>query len=132
MITRDVLAVHVGQGIRESKPSSFLLPTAQIAERRVLRAFDQVWRRFVRGMMYARSAFSFASNQRLRFIRRMNSKGPHSEQRTSCVLWPPRILADAQCPQHAWQGFQPVHPTKEGANPLCWILPRQNHGGRHA
>lgn len=28
--------------------------------------------------------------------------------------------------QPAWQGFQPVHPTKEGASPLCWILPRRN------
>lgn len=49
--------------------------------------------------------------------------GPHMEHWTSCVLWPPRIPRDARCPQHAWQGFPPVHPTKEGTGPLCWILP---------
>ena len=53
----------------------------------------------------------------------MNAR-PYRESGTSCVLWPPRILADARCPQHAWQGFPPVHPTKEEACPLCWILPQ--------
>src|SRR5271157_2096740 len=53
------------------------------------------------------------------------NENPYGEKRTSCVLWPPRILTDARCPQHAWQGFQPVHPTKEGVCPLCWILPQR-------
>src|SRR5665213_795430 len=51
------------------------------------------------------------------------NRSPYGDQRTSCVLYIPRILSDARYSQHAWQGFHPVHPTKEGAGPLCWILP---------
>ena len=54
----------------------------------------------------------------LRFCLRHETKGPTTEERTSYVLWPPRILAAARRPQHACQGFQPVDPTK-GARP-CW------------
>jgi hypothetical protein len=46
------------------------------------------------------------------------SEGPHVERRTSCVLYIPRIPRDARSLQHAWQGFQPVHLTKEGHAPL--------------
>jgi hypothetical protein len=57
------------------------------------------------------------------------SEGSHVERRTSCVLYIPRIPRDARYLQHAWQGFQPVHPTKEGTSPLCWILPLGSTGG---
>jgi|ERR1700733_10398444 len=61
---------------------------------------------------------------------RVMNRRPYKEQRTSCVLCIPRILTDARYPQHAWQGFQPVHPTKERERPLCWILPLRATGGR--
>jgi hypothetical protein len=66
-----------------------------------------------------------------RFQFQLMSEGPHVERRTSCVLYIPRIPRDARSIQHAWQGFQPMHPTKEGAClPLCWILPAHCAGGR--
>jgi len=53
------------------------------------------------------------------------NKVPYVARRTSCVLWPPRILTDARCPQHACKvALPPLTPTKERASPLCWILPR--------
>lgn len=55
--------------------------------------------------------------------------GRGMEQRTSYVLWPPRILSDARCPQHACQGFQPVDPTREGLPPLVWTLPAEARRG---
>jgi hypothetical protein len=66
----------------------------------------------------------------LGFSRCMTTRSPHKSRRTSCVLCIPRIPRDARYSQHAWQGFHPVHPTKEGACPLCWILPRRAAGGR--
>jgi hypothetical protein len=78
-----------------------------------------------------RNTNSFAANRSFRFTPRMNSGGPHREQRTSCVLWPPRILSDARFPQHACKGaLPPLTPTKEGTDPLCWILSLSSAGGR--
>jgi hypothetical protein len=49
----------------------------------------------------------------------------YGERRTSCVLYIPRIPRDARYSQHACKGaLPPLTPTKEGASPLCWILPR--------
>jgi hypothetical protein len=65
----------------------------------------------------------------LGFILGMKTGTPYRSRRTSCVLRIPRILTDARHSQHAWQGLHPVHPTKEGAGPLCWILPPIAAGG---
>ena len=65
----------------------------------------------------------------LRFLFRVQNKRPCKEQRTSYVLWPPRILADARCPQHACQGFQPVDPTREELSPLVWTLSAEARRG---
>jgi hypothetical protein len=56
--------------------------------------------------------------------------GRYMGQRTSYVLWPPRILSDARCPQHACQGLSaPWTPTREGLPPLVWTLPAQARRG---
>ena len=66
---------------------------------------------------------ALVANRGFRFILGMNTTPLYIEQRTSCVMCIPRILKNARYPHHAWQGLHPVHPTKEGASPLCWILP---------
>jgi hypothetical protein len=64
-----------------------------------------------------------ASGLILRFSRRMQTTGAIGSGGTSYVLWAPRILADARRPQHAWQGFHPVHPTREGRAPSSGLSP---------